>query len=212
MARESSGVPAASGGHVSPDSSLWDYSLAVYRNDAVAKACLELQTRLDADVNVLLYCLWTSATGRGGLEDVDIAAALAATADWRDSVIRPLRAIRTLLREDVGAVSRDRVGPTRDLVKTAELEAERVEQHLLESGARRKVERVSDEAALATAAASIGRYIAMLEVLPGREGLEAVVELLSATFPSSTTVAVRAVVRRTMGATAFDDMGYLPSD
>ena len=43
---------------MSPAESFWSFSLTVYGRPGVEAACLELQDRFGADVNLALYCLW----------------------------------------------------------------------------------------------------------------------------------------------------------
>ena len=57
-----------------PDHPFWDFSLRVYGSEGVPEACLVLQERHGIDVNVLLYCFWLGASGRGTLDDGEIAA------------------------------------------------------------------------------------------------------------------------------------------
>ena len=56
-----------------PPTPFWDFSLAVYGRPGVAPACLALQQRHGADVNLLLFCAWFGAAHRGRLtaDDVD---------------------------------------------------------------------------------------------------------------------------------------------
>ena len=42
----------------------WRFSLRTYRAPGVQEACLALQDRCGADVNLLLFCGWTGRDGR----------------------------------------------------------------------------------------------------------------------------------------------------
>ena len=45
-------------------SSFWAFSLKVYAEQAVADICLDLQDQFGADVNVVLFMLWSAARRR----------------------------------------------------------------------------------------------------------------------------------------------------
>ena len=77
----------------------WDFSLRVYARDGVAEACLGLQDRRGADVNLLLYCGWAAATGRGALGADELKRLVDLTGPWQNSVVQPLRQVRRGLKE-----------------------------------------------------------------------------------------------------------------
>ena len=84
-----------------PDHPFWDFSLSVYMSDGVGAACLELQTTHELDVNILLFCLWFGASGRGSLNADQIAAAIEAVDAWHQEVVRALRAVRVRMKGGV---------------------------------------------------------------------------------------------------------------
>jgi len=100
----------------------WRFSLAFYAEPGVDAACLELQDRHGLDVNLVFYGCWLGMSGRRRIDAPGLAAADTAIADWRRSVIEPLRTARRALKAaaDPGAQE------LRERVKTAELEAERL--------------------------------------------------------------------------------------
>lgn len=99
--------------------SFWSFSLSVYGKPGVEAACLDLQDRFGADVNLALYCLWIGRT----LTPQALALALEAAAPLRQ-YIDPLREMRRSLPKDAGV---------REAVKKAELAAEKLEQDALEA-------------------------------------------------------------------------------
>jgi uncharacterized protein (TIGR02444 family) len=99
----------------------WEFSLAIYAQPGVAPACLELQETHAVDVNVLLYVCWCAWEGKI-LEARKIAAVDAAIAAWRREVVWPIRVLRQSLGNHPEAES------SRQMIKQAELEAERVQQ------------------------------------------------------------------------------------
>lgn len=114
-----------------PESAFWDFSLAVYGRPGVADCCLALQDRHGLDVNLLLYCLWTAASGRGPLDEAAVAAARTAAEAWREQVIVPLRAVRRHLKPAAEGPDAAIVQPCRESVKAAELAAEHAQQLFL---------------------------------------------------------------------------------
>ena len=144
----------------------WRFSLALYAAPGVAPACLVLQDEAGRDVNLLLYCGWVGASGRGRLDAAAIAAAEARLAPWRQGVVEPLRAARRALKGVAGAEA------LYAAVKAVELDAERQAQRLLAALApapagRSRTERQADGAAnllayAGTAAAAAAPLIAAL--------------------------------------------------
>jgi uncharacterized protein (TIGR02444 family) len=111
---------------------LWEFSLRVYALPGVAEACLELQDRSGADVNLLLFALF-AAELRRRLDSEAFRLLDAAVCRWREDVVRPLRSVRRALKAmPAGSEGGEALG-LRDLVKRAELDAERLEQSRLEA-------------------------------------------------------------------------------
>ncbi len=111
-----------------PPCELWDFSLAVYAREGVAPACLALQARHAADVNLLLYFCWCAASGRGALKDDGLARARAVVARWHEEVVRGLRLVRMRLKRDPDPASPEQAAALRKRVAALELEAEHIEQ------------------------------------------------------------------------------------
>jgi uncharacterized protein (TIGR02444 family) len=108
---------------MSPAVRFWTFSLSIYAAPGVETACLDLQDRLGADVNVVLYCLWI---GRP-LSRASLEAAMAEASSIGTALVAPLRAMRrSLARQGDEA-------PVRQAVKAAELEAEKLVQARLET-------------------------------------------------------------------------------
>ena len=114
-----------------PDHPFWDFSLRVYGSEGVAPACLALQEAHGIDVNLLLYCCWRGATGRGAVGEDGIARLQSAVADWHGEVVRGLRAVRKRLKEPVAGEDRDLALAVRKHVQKTEIDAEHIEQLML---------------------------------------------------------------------------------
>jgi uncharacterized protein (TIGR02444 family) len=116
------------------DTPLWAFSLTVYDGDGVADECLDLQERLNLDVNLLLFAAFVGAVEGVQLEKRDIAAASAAIAGWHGEIVRALRRARRALKPASTDAENPLRGPSAALhaqVKAAELAAEKIEQAML---------------------------------------------------------------------------------
>jgi uncharacterized protein (TIGR02444 family) len=111
-------------------SPFWTFSLAVYGRAGVPPACLTLQDRGGADVNVVLFCLFLGRSGR--MIAAQTAGAIAGTIEpWRAEVVVVLRTARRALKEPPADFGGPAVDHLRKNVKAAELEAERIQQEAL---------------------------------------------------------------------------------
>ena len=112
----------------------WDFSLECHGRPGVGEACIALQDAHGADVNMLLFALWTG--GRGSVLDAASMARLdARVTPWRTGVIRPLRAARRALKPAPDGVDPARAQALRQQLLASELEAEHVQQDMMEAAA-----------------------------------------------------------------------------
>lgn len=122
---------------LSLDNPFWRFSLDVYSAPGVAPECLALQEALGIDVNLLLFAAWAGAGPGVALTDDEFAAAEALVAEWRDQVVRPLRAARREIKH-MALHAEPEVAEFRKAVAGVELDAERIEQALLWDWASRR--------------------------------------------------------------------------
>ncbi len=139
----------------------WRFSLALYASPDVAPACIDLQDRHGKDVNVALYCCWLGASGRGRLDPASLAAADAAVAPWRSTVVERLRGARRAIKEAAVPGSKNLYTKA----KAVELEAERVLQSIL-MGRAPPVAQHKVEERLADALANLALYVGRLTAEP----------------------------------------------
>ena len=144
-----------------PPHPFWDHSLRFYTDPETQTACLELQNRLGADVNIVLYALYRASKGER-LDVGSLRRADQAVASWRGEVVRPLRQLRRALKPNPHPLSAADQSRLRDGIKNLELEAEQVQQYYLEGLAISAIATSEDQAARANLAA----YAAYLEVDP----------------------------------------------
>ncbi len=112
----------------------WAFSLSVYDDSAVRTECLDLQDRCGIDVNLLLFCAYVGAVHSAILSDPEVRQAAGVVGGWHKSIVRSLREARRALKSFVTEPSPivSSAATLRASVKTMELEAERIEQTMLE--------------------------------------------------------------------------------
>jgi len=109
----------------------WRWSLRVYRSPGVQEACLALQDRCGADVNLLLFCGWIGIAGRA-LDKRRLRQAIDSVGRWQAEVITPLRAVRRTLKQGgLPGAGTPSVMALRRRIVALELELECHEQTLL---------------------------------------------------------------------------------
>lgn len=109
------------------DNPFWNFSLAVYEQPGVEAECLALQSALNIDVNVLLFCAWLGADRKILLSADSLAAIDARARGWHGTVVRPLRAVRQAMKP-MPDMADDAVKALRKDVAATELRAEQIEQ------------------------------------------------------------------------------------
>lgn len=117
-----------------PTGAFWSFSVAMYARPDVSRACLALQDAAGLDVNLLLFCCWLGTRGIA-LGASEMGAVLGTVRDWQEQVVQPLRTVRRFLNPRARRVDGSMSGELRAAVARLELEAERVEQSLLERAA-----------------------------------------------------------------------------
>lgn len=142
-----------------PDHPFWDFSLDVYMSEGVGAACLELQDAHELDVNVLLFCIWVGASGRGALSQDQMSTVTGAVKVWHHDVVRALRGVRTLMKGGVGSSPPELTESLRQRIQKAEIDCEHAEQLMLAGSVDLTADDSrSPERRLADAISNIGTY------------------------------------------------------
>jgi len=117
---------------VPDENPFWEFSVELYKREGVANACLRLQDRCGADVNILMYCCW-AAYHHGAQFDADtVDRILSVVAAWQTAVIKPLRDIRRALKAATHqGIAPDAQERLRNEIKHVELRSERLQQNAL---------------------------------------------------------------------------------
>lgn len=111
--------------------SLWDFAIALYKQEGVADACLDLQDRHGVNVLLLFFAGWAGAKGRL-LSQADIRTAASVMMPWYDGVIMPLRTLRRSLKTGPYPAPDEQTEALRTKIKGDELEAEKIALRLLQ--------------------------------------------------------------------------------
>ncbi|MCW5582165.1 MAG: TIGR02444 family protein [Luteimonas sp.] len=164
----------------------WNFSLEVYAAEGVSAGCLDLQERRDANVNVLLLCVWLGASGRGTLSVDRLKALLAEIAPWQSGVVQAARAMRGRIKAgDWKMAPAEAVQAARRHVAEAELAAEHVEQLMLAAHWPLPGDRDRPlHQRLRAAVGNLGVYAVCLGVTPDARDREALLPLVAAAFPT----------------------------
>ena len=146
-----------------PEHPFWDFSLGVYMSEGVGPACLELQDAHELDVNVLLFCMWLGASGRGTLDAAEMTTALGAVEAWHHDVVRGLRAVRVRMKGGMPPAPDELSESLRQRIQKAEIDCEHTEQLMLAG----TIDRDADEwraadARLADAVANVATYFSAI--------------------------------------------------
>jgi len=112
---------------------LWDFMTTTYKAPGVEKACLALQYRLGADVNMVLFCIWLAYRGAGSANLAKhLGAALKLSRSWQSKMVEPLRTARNNLKDHIESTGMS--GPAaeqavafRERIKKCELQMEEME-------------------------------------------------------------------------------------
>ena len=114
-----------------PDHPFWDFSLDVYMSEGVGAAFLELQKAHELDVNILLFCMWVGASGRGSLTTEQMSVLLDAVSVWHEDVVRALRAIRVRMKGGIENAPSQLSESLRQRIQKTEIDCEHAEQLML---------------------------------------------------------------------------------
>ena len=123
-------------------SPFWRFSLTVYGDPGVQTECLDLQDHCGIDVNLLLFCAFIGAVYGVVLPDRDMKAAAGLVCAWHQDVVGSLRRARRTLKPIATDASPNLslAAKLRADVMASELEAERIEQMMLERWSKTRIE------------------------------------------------------------------------
>ena len=112
--------------------SFWEFSLSFYASTEVQKTCLNLQETLGADVNIVLFMLFNAKQGKQ-LSEVAIRTINHAVTAWRENIIQPIRSARKNLKHAKHSLSNAQQDQFKTQLMATELQAEKLEQAMIEA-------------------------------------------------------------------------------
>lgn len=137
----------------------WEFSLEFYDDAGVQQACLDFQDGHGGDVNVMLFLLFKARDG-GAYGPAGVRALDAAIAPWREEMVRPIRTLRRALKTKPYLPDPEVQENFRNKIKKVELDAEKLQQTVLEGNAPPPDETGIDPREAATR--SLAAYAAVL--------------------------------------------------
>jgi len=165
----------------SQGSPFWRFSLAFYREEGVADACIVLQEQSSADVNLLLYLLWQARSCRAFAAS-DVQLIEEKIAPWRTTTVVPLRIVRRSLKDHRPDLVDAGTGEAfRNRIKAAELEAERLQQEAMYQLDMPSGRRVASAAMAART--NLAAYESICPIPFSRDALDTVLARFAATTP-----------------------------
>lgn len=111
--------------------SLWAFSLELYRRKGVASTLIDWQDALGVNVNVALCVCWAARRESRALTEAEITRLHNAVSAWNTAVTQPIRRVRRDIKARTELNSLMGTDTFREQVKAVELDAERIEQHVL---------------------------------------------------------------------------------
>ena len=120
--------------------SFWNWSLRAYARRGAAPALLRLQDDLGLNVNLVLWCLWCAQVFRAP-EEALVRKAIDVTGQWSAPIAAQLRSARIALKSPPPLADKAAAKSLRDAIKNAELDAEKIEQKMLQALAEKHLER-----------------------------------------------------------------------
>ncbi|MDX1491502.1 MAG: TIGR02444 family protein [Pseudohongiellaceae bacterium] len=117
----------------------WDYSVRVYATHDVSNHCLQLQDSFGFDVNLILFCCWHAST-RAELDPVVLHRACELSAIWSKELVKPMRRARRWMKAPASQLVlppseqiQEQWQQLRQQIKKVELQAEMLQENMLES-------------------------------------------------------------------------------
>jgi uncharacterized protein (TIGR02444 family) len=114
-----------------PPNQLWDFATKIYSSPEVEEACLSLQDRRGLDVNLIIFCIWVAASGRGTLTEEEMTTGIDAGIVWQSQVVGPLRHVRRFLKGPIAPADGRLGAELARVVSESELYSEHMEIQIL---------------------------------------------------------------------------------
>lgn len=171
-----------------PTSELWNYSTQIWTLPDVETICLDLQDNYDANVNMLLYCCWIGDKNLS-LNDDDLQALLDTVQPWQ-TIIKPLRDSRKMMKQQLIALPSSMIDQTVSNITEMELNAEHMTQLALEKVLRpEQISPCVDQNGIECSLSNIKTYINSLDNISSDDKImPQISQLLTAIFQDEEAV------------------------
>ncbi len=117
----------------------WNYILELYSKQGVSESCLLLQDRLGVDVSFLLVVIFYAEQRSVWIEPEHLKEFDESISDWRHEVVRPLRAMRLRLKQNLSKNPSSTASELYRQIKASEIIAEKGEIEILTKTLDRKL-------------------------------------------------------------------------
>lgn len=141
----------------------WEWSNRIYRRKGVSEVLIKLQDAYRLDVNIILWCAWVGEFF-GAAPELALRKAEDLSRLWGGGVVAKLREVRRTLKSPPMQADAAAADALRTSVKDAELEAERIEQGILETLAREFTSQITPADAKSAARRNLAIYARLSNV------------------------------------------------
>jgi uncharacterized protein (TIGR02444 family) len=175
---------------VEPMENFWDYSVRFYGLPQVSRNCLRLQDEFGFDVNLLLFACWHGHThGKFSADLLHEARILSQL--WSSNLVQPLRQTRRWMKSPVeieaqletNESTRNSFNALREQIKTVELEAEKLQENILESLVSTKSRDLTPEQKRAATTANVRRLAQSYNPVISEELAQALTDFVTSVTP-----------------------------
>ncbi len=165
-----------------PARAFWEFSVQIYTRSQVEPACICLQDNYGININLMLFCIWSSRNGSEPLSPDAIQNAITSCFHWRSSVIEPLRSVRRMVQKQE-AEERAIKSLQRSLLHD-ELAAERIEQALMIGATTLEKAKLrgSEPEQAGKALANISLYLSIANIRLDATGKKVLFDVIQAIF------------------------------
>lgn len=171
-----------------PNSEFWNYSTQIWTLPGLETTCLELQNKHEVNVNILLYCCWTGDKNLS-INDDDLQMLLDTTQPWQ-TIIKPLRDSRKMMKQSLLAMPSKMVDQTLKNINEMELNAEHMEQLALEKTLNlSSISPCSNQSNIECSLTNLMTYLSSIESISSSDDLmRQLSELLNAIYQDEEAV------------------------
>ena len=145
----------------------WAWASTHYARPGVADSLISIQDSAHLNVNIMLWVCW-AATAYDDIPRAVMQEAISSIGEWNRNVTTPLRSARREAKHFEKRSGFEKAAGLRDHIKSAELDAERIEIEILEKLAHAKLSPPPVGPAKPRARRSLLQYAALAET-PARK-------------------------------------------